>query len=423
MAFQSILNTAFPLPMGGGNSTDPSGSPILSISPTTLLETFIPGYGPIHKFLLYTIGFDVTILVSLGAALWIGTRICRSVWKVIWSLISDNYMSEISVSSTDEIHGHLLQFLAHKYILKPARRLMAETPSKSAWEVDEETETLDSPVDADGNIKWLNFSNQDAKSIPRFTPAIGYHEFWHEGTYYHLERKEVAMFDDLGGGGSSFKDKEILKLSCFGRSTEPIKKLIQHAKAHYHLGHNAKTVIKRPAPKDLRRFGGRGSWVKIAERPCRPMKTVVLDEVRKMDVLADINEYLNPATARWYANRGIPYRRGYLFYGPPGTGKTLVPPSKMSQPKLTYFQLPNFCSRRCIRPRYPRRFPPRTNINRRGTRHVIHKPSRPLHRSIRRYRYGRSDSSRSSSRYCINYRRRIERTKRCYPHKSIEESK
>lgn len=25
---------------------------------------------------------------------------------------------------------------------------------------------------------------------------------------------------------------------------------------------------------------------------------------------------------KWYADRGIPYRRGYLFYGPPGTGKT-----------------------------------------------------------------------------------------------------
>ena len=52
------------------------------------------------------------------------------------------------------------------------------------------------------------------------------------------------------------------------------------------------------------------------------MGTVVLDDKRKRDVLNDINEYLNPATARWYANRGIPYRRGYLFYGPPGTGKT-----------------------------------------------------------------------------------------------------
>lgn len=200
---------------------------------------------------------------------------------------------------------------------------MAETPSKSAWELDsEDTETPETTVDADGNIKWLNFSNQEAKSQPRFTPAIGSHNFWHKGTYFQLKRKEVAMFDELSGGAAAFKDKEVLTLSCFGRSTEPIKRLIQHAKAHYHLGHNAKTVIKRPAPKDMRRFGGRGSWVKIAERPCRPMKTVVLDEARKMDVLADINEYLNPATARWYANRGIPYRRGYLFYGPPGTGKT-----------------------------------------------------------------------------------------------------
>ena len=130
------------------------------------------------------------------------------------------------------------------------------------------------------------------------------------------------MFDELGNGAAAFKDKEFLTLSCFGRSTQPIKKLIQQAKEYYILGHNAKTVIKRPASKDMRRFGGRGSWVKIAERPCRPMKTVVLDKEQKTDILSDINEYLNPATARWYANRGIPYRRGYLFHGPPGTGKS-----------------------------------------------------------------------------------------------------
>ncbi|TQS31876.1 hypothetical protein Golomagni_07827, partial [Golovinomyces magnicellulatus] len=31
---------------------------------------------------------------------------------------------------------------------------------------------------------------------------------------------------------------------------------------------------------------------------------------------------LHPSTPRWYASRGIPLRRGYLFHGPPGTGKT-----------------------------------------------------------------------------------------------------
>jgi chaperone BCS1 len=323
MGLNSILDSAFPTE-SLGNKSVPSNGQVGGFSPTTLLETFIPGYSHIHRIFLVNFGFDVTLMVSFGAALWVSARILRSAWTVLWSLIKGYLMAEITVSSKDEIHGHLIQFLAHQYKISSSRRLMAETPSKSAWELDsEDTESPETSVDANGNIKWLNFSNQEAKSQPRFTPAIGSHNFWFGGTFFQLRRKEVSILDEIGSGGAAaFKDKEMLTLSCFGRSTDPIKRLIQHAKEHYHLGHKAKTVIKRPAPKDMRRFGGRGSWVKIAERPCRPMKTVVLDEVRKMDVLADINEYLNPATARWYANRGIPYRRGYLFYGPPGTGKT-----------------------------------------------------------------------------------------------------
>jgi DNA polymerase III delta prime subunit len=59
-----------------------------------------------------------------------------------------------------------------------------------------------------------------------------------------------------------------------------------------------------------------------ATHPARPVSTVSLDEAQKTQVVADINEYLHPATAKWYAARGIPHRRGYLFHGPPGTGKT-----------------------------------------------------------------------------------------------------
>ncbi|KAL9122454.1 MAG: hypothetical protein Q9187_000983 [Circinaria calcarea] len=53
-----------------------------------------------------------------------------------------------------------------------------------------------------------------------------------------------------------------------------------------------------------------------------PIDTVVLERDQKDSVIADMNEYPHPASSRWYANRGIPYRRGYLFHGPPGTGKT-----------------------------------------------------------------------------------------------------
>lgn len=63
-------------------------------------------------------------------------------------------------------------------------------------------------------------------------------------------------------------------------------------------------------------------WHQVARRPVRPMRTVVLDHKEKHAILRDVNEYLHPGTPRWYASRGIPLRRGYLFHGPPGTGKT-----------------------------------------------------------------------------------------------------
>ncbi|RDW83013.1 hypothetical protein BP5796_04504 [Coleophoma crateriformis] len=311
-----LLGASFPGSGADVNATSPTQLP------TAILEGFIPGYGYIHRFVLQSTGFDVTSLVSLIALLWASARIYKSLYSALVTAVQAVWVSEITINSTDDIHNHLIQFLAFQYRTKSARWLLAETPAKTTWQIDSEaTEVPETTTDSEGNIKWLNFSNQDAKSQPRFTPAIGStHSFWHKGTYFTLKRKEVSFMDNASNGAATFKERETLTISCYGRSTEPIKKLIQHAKEHHHMGHNVKTIIKRPSPKDMRRFGGR--WLTIAERPCRPMKTVVLDEERKMDVLADINEYLNPATARWYANRGIPYRRGYLFYGPPGTGKT-----------------------------------------------------------------------------------------------------
>jgi len=61
---------------------------------------------------------------------------------------------------------------------------------------------------------------------------------------------------------------------------------------------------------------------------------VVLDESVKQSLLDDMRDYLHPHTRRWYSNRGIPYRRGYLLYGPPGTGK-----SSLSFAIAGYFKL------------------------------------------------------------------------------------
>lgn len=305
------------------SNTSTTATLLGGLLPTTFLENLVPGYGYIHKIVLQTIGFDITLLVSLCAALWLGNKAFEALWAFIWNVLTLHWMSNISISSRDEIHDEVIEFLAHKYSSKPSRSLQAETARRGYWDLDNEDAITLTQLDGTGIIQWLNFADQDSKTKPQFTPSMGTnHTFWHSGRYFRVRRSEKIVFSSSSQGNNPVSDQEILQISCYGRSTTPIKNFLQEAKDYSNRNHSAKTVIRRPANKERRSWGGRSAWTEVARRPCRPMRTVVLDEDMKNKVLLDINEYLNPSTARWYAIRGIPYRRGYLFHGPPGTGKT-----------------------------------------------------------------------------------------------------
>lgn len=276
----------------------------------------------VHQMIGSRTGIDPTMLLTLFGFIWAANKLWRQVFMVAYRFIAEYMMASIDVSSGDEIYLHLMKWLASQPKMVNSRSLTAETLSKTAWEGEEESDVLATRISATGEGVYLNFSNQEAKMPPRFIPALGIHGFWFKGSYFRLHRKQESFFEDPGSGSQTFKDKENLVISCLGRSPEPIKRLLQHAKEAYYNDHYAKTIVKRPSPQNVRRYGGRHAWAQVANRPVRPMKTVVLDSKQKVQLLADVNEYLHPATPRWYANRGIPLRRGYLFHGPPGTGKT-----------------------------------------------------------------------------------------------------
>ncbi|KAI6784921.1 putative mitochondrial chaperone [Emericellopsis cladophorae] len=198
-----------------------------------------------------------------------------------------------------------MEWLSKNPKLNNKRFLTAQTVWSGPWEdeLDEEGELKDDKndlfwTDAGGEIRYLNFSNQAARSAPR--------------------SKETMM---TTGWGKATKDQEEIRIFCYGRSIMPLKKLLSEAKMQFFHDTHQKTTIYRPRQKENRREHW-SMWQQVARRPVRPMDTVVLADQEKQEVLADINEYLHPATPRWYASRGIPLRRGYLFYGPPGTGKT-----------------------------------------------------------------------------------------------------
>ena len=61
-------------------------------------------------------------------------------------------------------------------------------------------------------------------------------------------------------------------------------------------------------------------WELAMKKKARPRNSVVLDVDLLERLIDDARKFLS--SGAWYAEKGIPYRRGYLLHGPPGCGKT-----------------------------------------------------------------------------------------------------
>ncbi|KAI4197644.1 MAG: hypothetical protein LQ350_005799 [Teloschistes chrysophthalmus] len=310
------LNNAF---RSLGKTDIPTDNVTASVTqlPASILDAFIPGYSVASNFIWNVFGFDISLVVSISFLVFGLFTSSKFVWHYAYKYFEDYCTSFICIESGDDIFDHVMEWLAEQKISKKSRTLMAKTGRESAWD-SLPGEEINVMADA-GQL--LNFSNWDAKVPPTFQPYFGTHRFWHNGRYFEFSRSKQETLGTSWGGGSVMREEEYIKLTCIGRSTQPLKALIKEARDHYLDKEKTSTVVRRPAPKEMR-GRGRNVWNKVASRPSRPIETVVLDHEQKDRLLADINEYLHPKTAVWYANRGIPYRRGYLLAGPPGTGKS-----------------------------------------------------------------------------------------------------
>jgi chaperone BCS1 len=100
--------------------------------------------------------------------------------------------------------------------------------------------------------------------------------------------------------------------SVVARSNTILKQLVLQAKKEYEA-----EAIHRI---QIYFADSHGSWRWTDSRHKRPMSSIVLNPGVKEMLLNDARDFLK--SEKWYADRGIPFRRGYLLHGVPGSGKS-----------------------------------------------------------------------------------------------------
>ncbi|KAG9095692.1 hypothetical protein FRC06_009521 [Ceratobasidium sp. 370] len=103
-----------------------------------------------------------------------------------------------------------------------------------------------------------------------------------------------------------------LSNSLLARNRDVINQLLREAKEAYTREDQNRVAIYTCDQYNC--------WHRSASRSKRPMSSIVLDPEIKDMIMEDAKDFLSSES--WYADRGIPFRRGYLLYGAPGSGKT-----------------------------------------------------------------------------------------------------
>ncbi|CRK99824.1 CLUMA_CG013132, isoform A [Clunio marinus] len=215
-------------------------------------------------------------------ALGVGAALLRRSAQASLILFRRHFMITLEVPCRDKSYQWLLQWITQKGARK-TQHLSVETSFQQ---------------NNTGHIK----TKYD------FIPSIGTHIMYYGGTWIKVERVRESHTLDLHMG----VPWETVTLTAFGRDKNIYFKMLEEAR-HLALKYTeGKTIMYTAMGAEWREFGH--------PRKRRPIDSVVLDEGIAERIINDCREFIT--SPQWYADRGIPYRRGYLLHGPPGCGKS-----------------------------------------------------------------------------------------------------
>jgi mitochondrial chaperone BCS1 len=139
-------------------------------------------------------------------------------------------------------------------------------------------------------------------------PGPGKHVLRYNGAFIFVNRVREEKSRDYKTG----EPWETVTLTTLYSHRHVFESLFKEAHGIAAKSQEGKTVIYHSRGIEWKPFGD--------PRRKRPLDSVVLDAGVKEKIVADVKEF--QSSSRWYYDRGIPYRRGYLLHGPPGSGKS-----------------------------------------------------------------------------------------------------
>ncbi|KKA28901.1 hypothetical protein TD95_004490 [Thielaviopsis punctulata] len=278
-----------------------------------LLDYLFPGFTLVSDGVLRHLNIDINRYIPILMVFSVLTFVWNYISNFFWGYLEEYCMCTVDIRYEDEIYDAVVHWVSRQSFASSSRRFVVVSNASQSrnhyWNGDNDSDSDDDePMTHEQEVK-------KHRGALAYTPSFGSHNFWFRGHLLRFNRADTRKSPNA----LISNEREEISISSYSRNPDILKDLLIEARMTYAQKDSQKTVIFRAI---CRYSNTEPIWQRIVSRSIRPMSTVILNKKLKQELMSDVTDYLNPATRRWYSNRGIPYRRGYLLYGPPGTGKS-----------------------------------------------------------------------------------------------------
>jgi chaperone BCS1 len=243
--------------------------------PTTTTEK--PGlFASVTSNPLFSAGFG---LIGVGAAL----SILRKGSVLGASALRRKLLVTLEIPSKDKSYLWFLQWMSQQAPKRQVQHLAVET-------------------------SYRQHDNGSVTTKFGLVPGPGTHFFKWRNIWMQVQRQRDGKMMDLTTGSPW----ETITITTLSRDRHVFKDLLHEAQEMALKKQEGKTVLYTSYGPEWRPFG--------LPRRRRMLESVILDNGIKDRIVNDVKAFIG--NGKWYNERGIPYRRGYLLYGPPGSGKS-----------------------------------------------------------------------------------------------------